>query len=73
MQWLVTSWYSPSPIRWLLAPLSALYFGIIWLRKQLYNIGLFKQVTLAAPVIIVGNITVGGTGKTPTVIWLAQQ
>jgi tetraacyldisaccharide 4'-kinase len=73
MQWLIKSWYAPHPLRWLLLPLSSLYRLVVSLRKQCYSLGLFKQHSLAVPVIIVGNITVGGTGKTPFVIWLTQQ
>lgn len=73
MKWLLTSWYQPHPIRWLLWPLSALYCSVIWCRKLAYHFGLLKQYKIAVPVIIVGNISVGGTGKTPCVIWLAQQ
>ena len=73
MKWLVNSWYHPHPIRWLLLPISTLYCITIWLRKQAYQIGLFKQHQRTIPVIIIGNITVGGTGKTPCVIWLAKQ
>ncbi|MFW5426673.1 MAG: tetraacyldisaccharide 4'-kinase [Methylophagaceae bacterium] len=73
MKWLLTSWYQPHPIRWLLWPLSALYCCIIWCRKQAYRFGLFKQHKISVPVIVVGNISVGGTGKTPCVIWLAKQ
>lgn len=72
-QWLINSWYKPHPIRWLLSPLSALYRTIIWLRRHCYSIGIFKQQRLVVPVIIVGNVSVGGTGKTPFVIWLAKQ
>ena len=72
-QWLINSWYKPHPIRWLLWPLSLLYRLIMGLRKLLYRLGIFKQYKLAVPVIIVGNISVGGTGKTPFVIWLAKQ
>ncbi len=71
--WLSQTWYQRHPVRWLLTPLSACYRSLIWLRQQAYHIGLFKQHQLAVPVIIVGNITVGGTGKTPFVIWLVQQ
>ncbi|MDB2705128.1 tetraacyldisaccharide 4'-kinase [Pseudomonadota bacterium] len=73
MDWLVNSWYQSSPIRWLLAPLSGLYRIIIGLRRYLYRYGLLQSTSLSVPVIIVGNISVGGTGKTPVVIWLAKQ
>jgi len=73
MKWLINSWYQPQPIRWLLSPLSALYRCIISIRHYGYRSGLLTQTSLAVPVIIVGNISVGGTGKTPTVIWLAKQ
>jgi tetraacyldisaccharide 4'-kinase len=73
MKWLVNSWYHPHPIRWILWPISTLYCLVIWLRKKAYQLGFFKQHKISVPVIIVGNITVGGTGKTPCVIWLAKQ
>ena len=73
MNWLISSWYRPHPIRWLLWPFSALYCMVVWCRKQAYQLGIFKQYKIAVPVIVVGNITVGGTGKTPCVIWLAKQ
>ncbi len=71
--WLLNSWYQPQPIRWLLSPLSGLYRVITSLRKWCYEQGIFKQSKLPCSVIIVGNITVGGTGKTPFIIWLAKQ
>ncbi|MDC9724477.1 MAG: tetraacyldisaccharide 4'-kinase [Gammaproteobacteria bacterium] len=73
MTWLINSWYKAHPVRWLLWPLSAIYRAIISLRRSLYQIGIFKQYSVNVPVIIVGNISVGGTGKTPFVIWLAKQ
>lgn len=73
VHWLTQKWYQRHPSRWLLTPLSACYRSLIWLRHQAYHRGLFQQCQLSAPVIIIGNITVGGTGKTPFVIWLAQQ
>ena len=61
-----------SPLLFLLIPLSWLYGASVWLRNRLYALGLFKVLTLPCRVISVGNITVGGTGKTPAVIALAK-
>ena len=59
--------------RALLWPLSLLYGFGVRLRVWLYAHGWLKQKRLNSPVISVGNLTVGGTGKTPMVIWLAEQ
>ena len=61
-----------SPLLFLLIPLSWLYGASVWLRNRLYALGLFKMRTLPCRVISVGNIVVGGTGKTPAVIALAK-
>ena len=61
-----------SPIRFLLIPLSWFYAAIISIRNRLYAIGVFKTRTLPCRVISVGNIVVGGTGKTPAVITIAK-
>jgi tetraacyldisaccharide 4'-kinase len=63
----------PRPIATVLWPLSLIYAGGARLRAWLYARGWLKQQRLNAPVISVGNLTVGGTGKTPMVIWLAEQ
>ncbi|MCB1864792.1 MAG: tetraacyldisaccharide 4'-kinase [Chromatiales bacterium] len=65
-------WYGPSAPLWPLAPLSWLYRGAGALRALAYRIGLRRIYRPPVPSIIVGNITVGGTGKTPLVIWLAR-
>jgi len=65
-------WYGKHPLRFILAPLSWLFCIAVRVRRQAYQYGLLKSHTVSVPVIIVGNITVGGTGKTPLVIWLAQ-
>lgn len=61
----------PVPIRILLWPFSVLYGWATQFRVLLYDKGILKQEQLQAPVISVGNLTVGGTGKTPMVLWLA--
>ncbi len=72
IRWFVDAWYKEMYLSPWLAPFSLLYVDVMRLRRFLYRIGLYKSEKLAVPVIIVGNITVGGTGKTPLVIWLAQ-
>ncbi len=56
-----------------LIPLSWLFAGLTALRRFLYRVGLLRSYQLSAPVIVVGNINMGGSGKTPVVIWLVNQ
>ena len=56
-----------------LLPLAWVFWLVVATRRFLYSLGLFKSYKVGAPVIIVGNISVGGTGKTPATIWLAEQ
>lgn len=69
-----TDWYRQTLtfITILLLPFSWLFALIVAMRRQCYRRGIFKMQSVMARVIVVGNITVGGTGKTPFVIWLAQ-
>ena len=65
-------WYGNHVLSWILLPLSWLYAGYALLRRAAYAVGLLPVQRVAVPVIVVGNITAGGTGKTPLVIWLAE-
>jgi tetraacyldisaccharide 4'-kinase len=63
----------PLLVRLLLWPLAVLYGQITRWRAGLYAKGILKSKRLNRPVVSVGNLTVGGTGKTPMVIWLAER
>jgi len=63
----------PPLLRSFLWPLSVLYGAVVGTRVWMYKKGWLKQRRLKAAVISVGNLTVGGTGKTPMVIWLAEK
>jgi tetraacyldisaccharide 4'-kinase len=64
-------WYRLTPVSLLLVPLSLVFCALVQLRRALFRLGVLHQAQLPVPVIVVGNITVGGTGKTPLVLWLA--
>src|SRR5262245_58930661 len=72
-QWLTRLWYresvGPSPLQ----PLSWLYGLGTAIRRHGYAHGWLRRARAGKPVIVVGNLTVGGTGKTPLVVWLAGQ
>jgi len=72
-EWLQREWTRTSGWQILLRPVSWLFRLVSALRRTAYRLGLLKTQRLPVPVIVVGNISVGGTGKTPLVIWLAQQ
>ena len=65
--WLLRRWYSPHPV-WFLIPLAWVFWLLSGLRRAL-----LKPGVLPVPVVVVGNITVGGTGKTPFILWLAAE
>ena len=71
--WLTRLWYRESAGPSLLQPLSWLYGLVVRLRRHAYDSGLLRSHRAGKPVIVVGNVTVGGTGKTPLVAWLAEQ
>lgn len=73
-QTLVDAWYRPRLTLWstLLLPLAAVYGIVVTLRRWMYRVGLFRVHHLPVPVVVVGNLTVGGGGKTPAVRALAN-
>ncbi len=66
-------WYAASRPPLVLRVLSRLFGVVVALRAKAHRSGLLTAKHAAAPVVVVGNLTVGGTGKTPLVIWLVQQ
>lgn len=56
----------------LLVPLSLLFGAVVFARRALYRCRLLSSIHVGLPVVIVGNITVGGSGKTPLVLWIAR-
>jgi tetraacyldisaccharide 4'-kinase len=65
-------WTRTSVLTVLLLPLAALFFMVSLLRRLAYRYGWLACVSVGVPVVIVGNITAGGSGKTPLVIWLVN-
>ncbi len=66
-------WHSRGLLAWLLLPIGLLFALAVSLRRWLYRAGILKSARLAVPVVVVGNITAGGAGKTPLTIWLANE
>jgi tetraacyldisaccharide 4'-kinase len=65
-------WYGSNPLAWLLLPFSLLFWVVSSLRRLLYSLHLKRVHRFPAPLIVVGNITVGGTGKSPLVVWVCR-
>jgi tetraacyldisaccharide 4'-kinase len=68
---LESAWYGNGRVPWWAPPLAALYGGVARLRRGLFRIGGLRSVRLPAPVVVIGNISAGGTGKTPLTIAVA--
>jgi tetraacyldisaccharide 4'-kinase len=71
--WLDKFWYGAVSPPWWTIPLSAIYAAISKIRRVAYSWRLARSTRLSCPVVVVGNLSVGGTGKTPLVCWLAGQ
>lgn len=65
-------WSRKGPLNILLLPLSVLFGAVAMLRRCSYRFGLLDSGHPGVPVVVVGNLSAGGSGKTPFVIWLAQ-
>jgi tetraacyldisaccharide 4'-kinase len=69
-------WFEGHSAKWLLVPLllpmTLLFWLLASLRRTAYKLGLIKSVDVGIPVIIVGNIGIGGNGKTPIVMYLVE-
>lgn len=66
-------WSGKSPLYLLLLPLAWLYGLVSGIIRLSYKLGLRKAWRAPVPVVVVGNLTAGGNGKTPVVIWLVEQ
>ena len=69
---LAAAWYAGHPALALLRPLEALYRRVVAGRRAAYLSGRKTAYRAPVPVVVVGNITVGGTGKTPMILWLIE-
>jgi tetraacyldisaccharide 4'-kinase len=71
-RWFVKQWAKNTLWQFLLRPLSWVFTSLATLRRLLYACGILKSERIAVPVIVVGSIVVGGSGKTPTLIALVN-
>ncbi|EJN10017.1 tetraacyldisaccharide 4'-kinase [Herbaspirillum sp. YR522] len=69
---LTRAWQRRGPLACLLWPLSLVFGAVARLRRLLFSLGIKRRQRLPVPVIVVGNVFVGGTGKTPLTIWLIE-
>lgn len=65
-------YYIFSAVRIFLYPLALIYGAVVWLRNRLYDSGFYSSIEFSVPVISVGNLSVGGTGKTPHIEYLVR-
>jgi tetraacyldisaccharide 4'-kinase len=70
-------WFQGHSAKWLivplLLPLTVLFAVLSFFRRLAYQVGLFKQIKMSVPVVVVGNIGIGGNGKTPVTLYLVEK
>lgn len=71
--WIEQQWVGITPWHLVLIPFSWLFYLLSTARRFCYSMGILGSYQAQVPIIVVGNITIGGTGKTPLVIWLVEQ
>ncbi|CEJ96099.1 Tetraacyldisaccharide 4'-kinase (EC 2.7.1.130) [Caballeronia glathei] len=69
---LAREWRKRGYVAWALTPFACVFGAVAAARRALFALGWMKPVEVGVPVVVVGNVTVGGTGKTPTVIALVE-
>ena len=65
-------WSHRSAFAWLLWPASLVFGAVVFLRRLFFKLHIFKNHKAGVPVIVVGNLTAGGSGKTPLVLWIVD-
>jgi len=73
MKGITDYWQTLNFVSIMLTPLSLLFCLLVFIRRQAYRVNFFKSTAVNIPIIVVGNIYIGGNGKTPFVIWLVKQ
>jgi tetraacyldisaccharide 4'-kinase len=68
----VRHWYRRGALAWLLWPASLVFSLLVFWRRTLFRLRILRSVHPGIPVVVVGNVTVGGSGKTPLVLWIAE-
>jgi tetraacyldisaccharide 4'-kinase len=70
-------WFQGHVAKWLfvplLFPLTVMFTIISFLRRIAYQVGLLKRIKISVPIVVVGNIGIGGNGKTPTTLYLVEK